>query len=104
MSFAARVTPGVRQQQPASWARIMYSSHFLFSLLSTLKTQVKEQGCETEERQSRGNTQQSARWVGETETALKPKQLSLECAAGRKEYFISIGEESRQYFRLTNVF
>lgn len=57
--------------------RITYSFHFLFSLLFKLKAQVKEQGCEIGERQSRSNMQQSARRVSETETTPKPKQLSV---------------------------
>lgn len=35
--------------------RMMYSFSFLFALLSELKTQVKEQGYESEERQNRGS-------------------------------------------------
>lgn len=51
---------------------------FLSFLLSKLRKQEREQGCKTEERQSRGNTQPSARRVSETEATLKTKQLSVD--------------------------
>lgn len=66
MSFAVSATPEACQQHPALWGHNNIFLSFPVPLLSKLKTQVKEQGCQIEEKQSCSDTHQSARWVSES--------------------------------------